>query len=51
MGYQQVVVLDKTGKITELPTALPAGIKQTKADSNKAYLLLKNGEIWVAEEK
>ncbi|HGO5853441.1 TPA: hypothetical protein ACK3JH_000277 [Mannheimia haemolytica] len=50
-GYQQVVILEKTGKITELPTTLPAEIKQTKADSNKAYLLLKNGEIWVAGEK
>ncbi|HGO5824129.1 TPA: hypothetical protein ACK3JW_001828 [Mannheimia haemolytica] len=50
-GYQQVVILDKTGKITELPTTLPAEIKQTEADSNKAYLLLKNSEIWVAEEK
>ena len=50
-GYQHVVVLDKTGKITELSTTLPAEIKQTKANSNKAYLLLKNGEIWVAEEK
>lgn len=50
-GYQQVVVLDKTGQISELPTTLPAEIKQTKAYANKAYLLLKNGEIWVAEEK
>ncbi|HHW7507092.1 TPA: hypothetical protein ACU21B_000918 [Mannheimia haemolytica] len=50
-GYQQVVVLDKAGNIAELPTTLPAEIKQTKAYANKAYLLLKNGEIWVAEEK
>lgn len=50
-GYQQVVVLDKAGNIAELPTALPAEIKQTKAYANKAYLFLKNGEIWVAEEK
>ncbi|MFA9487344.1 MULTISPECIES: hypothetical protein [unclassified Mannheimia] len=50
-GYQQLIVLGKTGNITELPMVLPAEIKQTKAYANKVYLLLKNGQIWIAEEK
>lgn len=51
MGYQQVIGIDKNGQISALATKLPAEIKQTKSTSTKAYLLLQNGEIWIAEEK
>lgn len=50
-GYKSVAILDPTGKIKPLSPSLPASIIKTKASHNKAYLLLDNGEIWVAEEK
>ncbi|MFA9499207.1 hypothetical protein ACERCG_01930 [Mannheimia sp. E30BD] len=50
-GYRQVVILDTNGNLSELTTELPAEIKKTKATPDRAYLLLHNGEIWIAENQ
>lgn len=47
-GYRNVAILDKTGALSELSTELPAEIKQTKATASSVYVLLKNGEMWIA---
>lgn len=49
-GYRNVVILDKSGKVIDLPTTLPAEIQQSKAGKDNVYLRLKNGEIWVVGE-
>lgn len=50
-GYRNVAVIDNTGKLEKLSTTLPAAIIKTQSSSDKAYLLLENGEIWVAEKR
>lgn len=50
-GYQQVAALEKDGKLKKLSQRLPAEIIRTRASTEKAYLLLANGDIWVAEDK
>lgn len=50
-GYRQVVILDKSGNVQELPTKLNAAIIKTVAAKDRAYLLLENGEVWVVEDK
>lgn len=49
--YRSVAVLNKLGKLEKLPTILPSTIRQTQSSSDKIYLLLENGEIWVADNK
>lgn len=48
-GYRSVAILDKQGLLEKLPITLPAPISKTRASQHKAYLLLENGQIWVAE--
>lgn len=50
-GYRSVAILDRTNKLEKLSTRLPAEIIQTKASHNAVYLLLNNGEIWIANDK
>lgn len=47
--YRSVAILNQQGKLEKVPTVLPAAISKTRAAQNKAYLLLENGQIWVAE--
>lgn len=49
--YQNVAILDKQGTLTRLPQRLPSQIRKTKTSDTHAYLLLENGQIWIAEEK
>ncbi|OOF51576.1 hypothetical protein BKK54_02935 [Rodentibacter genomosp. 1] len=50
-GYKQVSIMDKQGKLRPLETQLPAPIEKTRADNQRVYLLLKNGQVWVVEDK
>lgn len=50
-NYREVAVLDTKGKVTLLEQRLPAAIQKTKASADKVYLLLENGQIWLAQEK
>lgn len=47
--YRSVAILNQQGKLEKVPTVLPAAISKTRGSKNKAYLLLENGQIWVAE--
>lgn len=49
--YRQVAIIDKQGKLSELDTQLPSSIIKTRASKQRAYLLLNNGQIWVAENR
>lgn len=49
--YRQLFALDKQGKLTALTPTLPTTVHQTKSSANKAYLLLSDGSMWVAETK
>lgn len=49
--YRSVAVIDSQGNSEKLSQTLPAPIQKTRSSSQKAYLLLENGQIWVAEQK
>lgn len=49
--YRHIIVLNTQGQIKTLKLTLPADIQKTRASKDKAYLLLDNGQIWVAEDK
>lgn len=48
-GYQSLALLDKADQVTKLPDQLPAPIIKTFSYKDKAYLLLENGQIWLAQ--
>lgn len=50
-NYREVAILDTKGKVTKLEQTLPAAIQKTKASTDKVYLLLENGQIWLAQEE
>lgn len=50
-GYREISVLDRQGNINKLNITLPAEIHESFAHSDKAYFLLKNGEVWVATDE
>ncbi|OOF85398.1 hypothetical protein [Rodentibacter ratti] len=50
-GYKKVSIMDKQGKLHPLETQLPSPIEKTRSDNQRVYLLLKNGQVWVVEDK
>lgn len=50
-NYRNLATIDTQGRFTTLETKLPAEIRKSRSGKNKAYLLLDNGEVWVAEDK
>lgn len=49
-GYRSVRILDRQGKLRELPQTLPDRIVKTVATDDSAWLLLANGEVWQVAE-
>lgn len=50
-GYRHIALLDSHGRLEKYPVHLPAEIIKSKASSEKAYLLLANGDMWVVEQR
>lgn len=50
-GYTQIGILDKAGQLKKLEQTLPSAITKVKSNQQRAYLLLKNGQIWTVEDK
>lgn len=48
-GYQSLALLDKSGQVTKLSDQLPAPIVKTISHQDTVYLLLENGQVWLAQ--
>ncbi|AGH38674.1 hypothetical protein F542_8070 [Bibersteinia trehalosi USDA-ARS-USMARC-188] len=47
--YRHIAILDSQGQLQTLAQTLPAEIQKTRASKDSVYLLLENGQIWLAQ--